>query len=81
MSGDDSSVTVDLARLNGTVPVAVRYSWDTLDCCNRDNGKKFISEPCDEACPITTASLLPANPFIAKLDGNGKCACVPPQVC
>ena len=79
--GDDSSVTVDLTRLNGTAPVAVRYSWDTLDCCNRGNGKKFISEPCDDACPITTTTaLLPANPFIAKLE-NGKCACVPPQVC
>ena len=31
LSGDDSSVTVDLTRLNGTAPVAVRYSWDTLN--------------------------------------------------
>ena len=81
LSGDDSSVTVDLTELNGTAPVAVRYSWDTLDCCNRGDEKKFISEPCDDACPITTATLLPANPFIATLDSNGKCACVPPQVC
>ena len=81
LSSDGSSVTVDLSRLNGSAPVAVRYAWGTLDCCNRANGKKFISEPCDEACPITTAALIPANPFIARLGSDGKCACVPPQVC
>ena len=81
LSGDDSSVTLDLSKLNGTAPVAVRYSWGTLDCCNRGDSKKFISEPCDDVCPITSSpGRLPANPFIAKIVG-GKCACVPPQVC
>ena len=66
---------MDLTRLSGTAPVAVRYSWDTLDCCNCGGAKKFISEQCDDACPI-----MRANPFIAKLE-NGRCTCVPPQMC
>jgi hypothetical protein len=80
-SATASSVTVDLSKLNGTAPVAIRYSWGIFDCCNTGDPLLYISKPCDDACPITTsASLLPANPFIAKIE-NGKCSCIAPQVC
>jgi hypothetical protein len=80
VSASASSVTVDLADLNGTVPVAVRYSWGIFDCCNTGDEMLYIGKPCGNACPITSSTLLPANPFIAKLV-DGKCSCVAPQVC
>mmetsp|Transcript_25441 Transcript_25441/g.76691 ORF Transcript_25441/g.76691 Transcript_25441/m.76691 type:complete len:695 (-) Transcript_25441:14-2098(-) len=75
-----SSVTADLSKLNGSIPVAVRYSWGVFDCCDTDDPLLYISKPCDNNCPITSSSLFPANPFIAKLV-DGKCSCVAPQVC
>jgi len=80
VSATDISVTVDLSKLNGTVPVAVRYSWGVFDCCNKGDAMKYVDRPCDDACPIMSTSLLPANPFIAKLV-DGHCSCVAPQVC
>eukprot|EP01051_Picozoa_sp_SAG22_P013422 SAG22_NODE_1501_length_4280_cov_1.812963_1_plen_310_part_00 len=80
VSATSSSVTVDLAKLNGTKPAAIRYSWGVFDCCNASDPDLYVGKPCDNACPITSSSNLPANPFIAKLT-NGKCDCIAPQVC
>ena len=79
-SSTSTSVTIDLKALNGTAPVAVRYSWGIFDCCNSGDPMLYVDKPCDTACPITSSTLLPANPFIAKLVG-GKCSCIAPQVC
>ena len=80
VSATKTSVKVDLSTLKGKTPVGVRYSWGVFDCCNTGDPGLFITKPCDNACPITSSTLLPANPFIAKLVG-GKCSCVAPQVC
>jgi hypothetical protein len=80
LSATASSVTVDLSALNGTAPVAIRYAWGIFDCCNTGDPMLYIGKPCDNACPITSSTLLPANPFMAKLVG-GKCSCIAPQVC
>jgi hypothetical protein len=80
VSSTASSVTADLSKLNGTVPAAIRYAWGVFDCCDTGDPMLYVSKPCDNACPITSSTLLPANPFIAKLAG-GKCSCVAPQVC
>ena len=69
-----------ISKLNGTTPAAVRYSWGVYECCNTGDVDLYVSKGCDAACPITSSTLLPANPFIAKLVG-GKCSCVAPQVC
>jgi hypothetical protein len=84
VSATATSVTVDLADVmkstKGNAPAAVRYSWGVFDCCNTGDSMLYIGKPCDNPCPITSSSSLPANPFIAKLV-DGKCSCVPPQVC
>jgi sialate O-acetylesterase len=81
-SASSTSVTVDLSKLpSGSKPVAIRYAWgnDDGDSCCIPAGP---TEPCVPAsCPLwDPKSALPANPFIAKIDG-GKCKCIPPQVC
>ena len=83
-----SEVVVDLAKLNGSVPFAVRYAWGNdggLDgCCVSDsNIKNSAKYGCPVAsCPLkSTKAKLPANPFIAVLGQDGTCKCVPPQVC
>jgi hypothetical protein len=77
-------VTVDLAKLNGSQPLAVRYAWEDEQpsCCLADSGLHNALYPCPEAsCPIKTKrGMLPANPFMAAIVG-GQCKCVPPQVC
>ena len=78
-------VVVDLAKLNGSAPLAIRYGWEddgNPGCCLADSGLHDALYPCPEAsCPIKTRrEALPANPFMAALVG-GKCRCVPPQVC
>ena len=41
------------------------------------------ADPClPGSCPLkTVGSALPANPFMARITAQGKCACVPPQRC
>ena len=80
VSSTTSSVTIDLSKLNGTAPVAVRYAWGVFDCCNSGDPMTDYTKSCDATCPITSSTLLPANPFMAKIVG-GKCSCVAPQVC
>ena len=81
VSATADSVTVDLSALNGSSPVAIRYSWGIFDCCNTGDPMLYVDKPCDTLCPITAApSQLPANPFMAKLI-DGKCVCVAPQEC
>lgn len=80
-SSTSTSVTLDLSKLNGSaMPVAVRYAWGIFDCCNTGDPLLYLSKPCDDACPITSSTLLPANPFIAEITA-GKCKCVAPMVC
>lgn len=59
-------------------------AWENeqKSCCLADAGLHDALYPCPQAsCPIKTkAGLLPANPFMAALI-NGRCKCVPPQVC
>jgi len=77
-------VTVDLSKLNGSVPLAIRYAWEDEQpsCCLADSGLHDALYPCPEAsCPIKTKiGQLPANPFMAALV-DGTCKCIPPQVC
>ena len=80
VSAGASGMTVDLSMLNGTAPAAVRYSWGIFDCCNTGDSKLYVSKPCNETCPITSTSMLPANPFMARID-SGACSCVAPQQC
>ena len=75
-----TTVTLDLAKLNGAAPLALRYAWgQPQDTCCKPAGP---TEPCvPGACPLwSPESGLPANPFTAAIV-SGKCRCVPPQVC
>ena len=81
LSADGGSIMVDLSPLNGSAPTAVRYAWDIVNCCDMNDPDLYVSKPCGPAsCPIMSSSNLPANPFLAKIV-NGKCECIPPQVC
>ena len=75
------SVVVDLTLLNGSIPVAVRYAWG-INCCKTGEENQGIAFPCPlKSCPIVSStSMLPANPFMAKII-RGKCKCIAPQVC
>ena len=72
-------ITVDLSPLNGTAPTAVRYAWGDSPCCGLLDR---TYTPCPPgSCPVMTSpSGLPAMPFFALLQ-DGKCKCIPPQVC
>ena len=76
-----TEVIVDLSKLNGATPIAIRYGWgnDNSDSCCAPASP---TEPCVPAsCPLwDPSSSLPANPFIARIEG-GRCSCVPPQHC
>ena len=73
-----SAVTVDLAR-SGGVAYGIRYAMADETCCAH---YAPTSAPCPVgSCPLVgRASRLPANPFMARIEG-GKCVCIPPQVC
>ena len=64
-------MTVDLAALNGSAAVAIRYGWgnEQSSCCLADAGLKAAAYPCPPAsCPIKTKlAQLPANPFMAAI--------------
>jgi hypothetical protein len=76
----DNAIVVDLTPLNGTVPVGVRYAWNTdTDCCMLIRNSTQACIP--GTCPLfASSSNLPANPFMARII-DGKCSCVLPQVC
>ena len=78
-------VEVDLAKLNGSTPVALRYAWsnEQSSCCLRDTGLDASAYPCPAAaCPLKSKQAqLPANPFMAVLGSAGQCVCMPPQRC
>ena len=81
LAADGASIEVDLSPLNGTLPTAVRYAWSIVNCCDMTDPDVYVSKPCGPgSCPIMSSSNLPANPFLAKII-NGRCSCVPPQVC
>ena len=74
-----SAIVVDLSPLNGTQPTAVRYAWDDYPCCGQRNRDLTPCPP--GSCPVMSSpSMLPAMPFFAMIH-DGKCKCVPPQVC
>ena len=80
------TVHVDLQKLNGSTPVAIRYAWSNNQpscCLHSADGGLFRDYPCPGgSCPLKTAhSSLPANPFMAKLTKTGKCRCIAPQQC
>ena len=59
---------MDLTRLSGTAPVAVRYSWDTLDCCNC--GGALIRRPLfvtvDAAAAAADTAAIGRRPSVAR---------------
>ena len=63
-------VIVDLSRLDGQAPTALRYGWDDYPCCGTLDTSLA---PCPMAsCPIMgSPSMLPAVPFFAYIK-NGK---------
>jgi len=75
------TIDLDVSSLNGTVPMGVRYGWET-QCCDDGNPAIGKAIPCElQACPVMLSpSELPPLPFMARIDG-GKCKCVAPQVC
>lgn len=76
-----TEITLDLTRLNGSPPLALRYAWgDERDsCCPSNLGPTESCVP--ESCPIwDTVSGLPGNPFLAQIV-DGHCSCIAPQVC
>ena len=82
LSATASAVKIDLSQLpsGSTAPAGVRYAWGVFDCCNTGDSMLYVTGGCTAACPITSTTSLPANPFMSKIE-NGKCACVAPQVC
>ena len=82
-----AELTVDLAALGGAAPTAVRYAWGTggwgapfLTRMCTGVAKDCSLEPCPaEACPLWAGGL-PGEPFLARIQ-DGKCQCLPPQVC
>jgi len=81
LGADGTSLEVDLSPLNGTLPTAVRYAWSIVNCCDLNDPAMYVTKPCGPAsCPVMSSSNLPANPFLAKIV-QGRCVCVPPQVC
>ena len=75
-----TSAIVDLAPLRGSVPTAVRYAWGIVDCCDLSDPSLYSEHGCIANCPLVGSSGLPANPFMARIEG-GKCTCVAPQRC
>jgi hypothetical protein len=78
-----TSITVNLTRATqhaGAQGVfGIRYTMDDVTCCQY---YAPTSEPCNVgSCPLMgKTSGLPANPFMARIV-DGKCECIPPQVC
>ena len=73
---EPGTVTVDLSKLNGSTPFAIRYAWsnEQPSCClHSADGGLFRDYPClGGSCPLKTLhSALPANPFMAKLTHTG----------
>eukprot|EP00756_Hemistasia_phaeocysticola_P044856 Hpha_TRINITY_DN18640_c0_g1::TRINITY_DN18640_c0_g1_i1::g.115738::m.115738/K05970/SIAE; sialate O-acetylesterase len=72
-----STLVANISRFEGKV-FGLRYGWYG-SCCSLDAP---TSDPCPIAsCPLKgSPSMLPVNPFIAKIV-DGKCKCLAPQVC
>jgi hypothetical protein len=87
--GDDGAtvlLTVPAPPAAGGVLSALRYAWplfDDGDTCCPDLASTRGHAACIPAnCPIKLArSLLPGNPFYARITPAGKCACLAPQTC
>ena len=81
LSASGTGIVADLAPLNGTAPVGIRYAWDQLFCCDLTDPTLYVTHDCIAECPIMSSARLPANPFHAKITPAGACACQAPQVC
>lgn len=88
-SADKSAVTVDLSKLKGLKPLAVRLAWVLFDapdqsadtCCPGHIAQNGLGVCIPGNCPLYSAvSELPANPFYATIL-DGKCKCLSPQTC
>jgi hypothetical protein len=83
---DMVSIVVDTTRLNistGGVH-AVRFGWSFADgtCCIDLAANTGLAPCIPGSCGLMTRdSLLPANPFFATIDEEGKCECPRPQAC
>jgi sialate O-acetylesterase len=80
LSPSGTGIVADLAPLNGSAPVGIRYAWDSLFCCDLTDPTLYVTHDCIAECPIMSSARLPANPFNAKIV-DGACACQAPQVC
>ena len=76
---DDGSGKGFSVDVKGIKPTAIRYAWGDYVCCGTLDR---TYTPCPPAsCPVMASpSGLPAMPFFALLQ-DGKCKCIPPQVC
>ena len=81
-SSSETSITADLSPLNGVAPIAMRYAWGVVSCCDLGDKDLWTKNACDTPCPIFSAGSadLPANPFIARIVDK-KCKCITPQKC
>ena len=83
-SAGPAEVRVNLTKAGG-VAHAIRYAWDGTCCSNDLSGERIDGMP-RKVCPVASCpvvgneTLLPADPFIAKII-NGRCECLSPQVC
>ena len=83
---DQASIAVDTSGLNvstGGVH-AVKFGWSFSDgtCCVGLLENTGLAPCIPGSCGLMTRdSLLPANPFFATIDDDGKCKCPVPQSC
>lgn len=92
-AADPLAVRLNLLPLGGATPLAVRYAWGDADAPEGGSDVLCCAEKLEDgvecspaACPIMAVDKaavyggLPANPFLAKIEG-GKCVCPLPQRC
>lgn len=83
-----NTVAIDLSHLNSTFikngVYSIRYGWpfnDHSKCCPTNAAQNGFEICTPGGCPIFTSNTnLPANSFFANIV-DGKCNCLPPQVC
>ena len=89
-SSSKSTVTVDLSKLQGLKPLAVKLAWVLFDapdqsadtCCPGHAAQNGLAVCLPGNCPLySETSELPANPFYAAIGEDGKCKCLAPQTC
>lgn len=90
--GSTNAISVDVRPVAGKTVSAIKYAWgptggapngDDVTCCVGRADKECLPAECPifVASPMAPYGGLPANPFLAQVDGAGKCVCPAPQVC